>query len=146
MPRNGGEDTSGWKRLSGCCDLWIVEISSGAVITYSSNSWVFKWSVNQFTNPNPICSHSQYVCVPSPECGQYLWKYGRVQISWSDCKRSTFHSQKGIKSKLNLGRACCCYIQNLFSSSLLFESKKIKNIQNCTVIVFLDIIHHPVFI
>jgi hypothetical protein len=32
-----GEDTAGWKRLSGCCgDLWIVEISGGAVITDSS--------------------------------------------------------------------------------------------------------------
>jgi hypothetical protein len=32
-----GEDTADWKRLSRCCgDLWIVEISSGAVITCSS--------------------------------------------------------------------------------------------------------------
>jgi hypothetical protein len=33
-----GEDTAGWKRLSGCCgDLWIVEISGGAVIACSSD-------------------------------------------------------------------------------------------------------------
>jgi hypothetical protein len=32
-----GEDTAGWKRLSGCCsDLRIVEISGGVVIACSS--------------------------------------------------------------------------------------------------------------
>jgi hypothetical protein len=31
------EDTSGWKKLSGCCSyLWIVEISSDAIIACSS--------------------------------------------------------------------------------------------------------------
>jgi hypothetical protein len=36
-----GEDTAYWKRLSRCCgDLWIVEISSGTVITCSSESCV----------------------------------------------------------------------------------------------------------
>jgi hypothetical protein len=29
------EDTAGWKRLSGCCDLWNVEISGGALIKYN---------------------------------------------------------------------------------------------------------------
>jgi hypothetical protein len=52
--RTTGEDTAGWKRLSVCCgDLWIVEISNGAVIT-SYESWVHKWSVNRVTNPHPV--------------------------------------------------------------------------------------------
>jgi hypothetical protein len=33
---------SGWKRLSGCCgELWVVEISSGAVIACSSEWCVY---------------------------------------------------------------------------------------------------------
>jgi hypothetical protein len=42
------------KRLSGCCgDLWIVEISGGAV-----SCRVYKWSVNPVTNPNPVYNHT----------------------------------------------------------------------------------------
>jgi hypothetical protein len=49
-----GKDTASWKRLSRCCgDLWIVEISNGTVPSH-----VHKTSVNQFTNPNPIYSHT----------------------------------------------------------------------------------------
>jgi hypothetical protein len=50
--------TEGWKRLSGCCgNLWIVKINGGAVITCFP-SRVYKWSMNLFTNPNPVYSHS----------------------------------------------------------------------------------------
>jgi hypothetical protein len=50
-----GEDTVGWKMLSGCCgDLWIMEISGGAVIACSSESRVYKWSINPISNPNPV--------------------------------------------------------------------------------------------
>jgi hypothetical protein len=54
-----GEDTAGWKRLSVCCgDLWIVEISGGAVIACGSELCVYKWSINPFTNPNPVYCHT----------------------------------------------------------------------------------------
>jgi hypothetical protein len=52
------------KRLSRCCDdLWVVEISGGAVIACSSESCVCKWSTNPFTNPNPVYSHTHYVII-----------------------------------------------------------------------------------
>jgi hypothetical protein len=50
------------ERLSGCCgDLWIVEISGGAVTACSSESWLYKWSINRVTNPNLVYSHTYYV-------------------------------------------------------------------------------------
>jgi hypothetical protein len=50
------EDTAGWEKLSGCCrDLWIVEISGGAVIVVPNH--VYKWLINPFTIPNPVFSH-----------------------------------------------------------------------------------------
>jgi hypothetical protein len=44
------EDTAGWEKLSGCYgDLWIVDISGGAVIACSSESceWVVNKSFHQ---------------------------------------------------------------------------------------------------
>jgi hypothetical protein len=54
-----GEDTAGWKKLSGCCgNLWIVKIIGGTVIACSPESYIYKWSINPFTNPNTIYSHA----------------------------------------------------------------------------------------
>jgi hypothetical protein len=45
------------KLLSGCCgDLWIADISGGAVIVCSSGSC--KLSKNPFINPSPVYSHT----------------------------------------------------------------------------------------
>jgi hypothetical protein len=53
-----GENTAGWKRLSECCDeLWIVE-TNGVLYLLVASSRVYKWSINPFTNPNPVYSHT----------------------------------------------------------------------------------------
>jgi hypothetical protein len=46
---------------------WFVEISGGAVIACIT-SRVCKWSINPFTNPNPVYSHS------------YTWQYHKSEI------------------------------------------------------------------
>jgi hypothetical protein len=51
--------TAGCMRLSRCCgDLWIVEISGGALITCCTETWVYKCLINPLTNPNPVYSHT----------------------------------------------------------------------------------------
>jgi hypothetical protein len=48
------EDTADWKRLSGCCgDLWILEISGGAIFVCSFELCAFKWSLNPISNLKP---------------------------------------------------------------------------------------------
>jgi hypothetical protein len=45
-----------WEDLA-CSDLWIVEISGGAVIACSSDWCVYKWSMDTINNSNPVYSH-----------------------------------------------------------------------------------------
>jgi hypothetical protein len=57
--------TAGWIRLSGCCgDLRVVEIAMVLQLLVVT-SGVCKWSVNPFTNPNPVSSHAYYVIIYS---------------------------------------------------------------------------------
>jgi hypothetical protein len=57
------------KSLSRCCDdLWIVEISGGAVITCSTE-WC-KSSIKPFTNPYPVYSHP------------YTWQCNCIQVKY----------------------------------------------------------------
>jgi hypothetical protein len=75
------------KRLRGCCgDLWIVEISGGAVVP----SCVYKWSVN----PNPVYSYT-------PICNDILCE----SYALDGCKSyicTTLHAACGLlMSRLN---------------------------------------------
>jgi hypothetical protein len=60
-------------KLRGCCgDLWIVEISSGAVIVFSHKSWVCKWLLNGDSNRlRRLFSVFQWYVICSPQ--SYKW-------------------------------------------------------------------------
>jgi hypothetical protein len=52
--------TAGWKRLSGCCvisKLWRLAMALYLLVLTSG---MYKWSINLFTNPNPVYSHTYY--------------------------------------------------------------------------------------
>jgi hypothetical protein len=78
-----GEDTAGWKRLSGFCgDLWIVEISGGAVIACSPESCasVVNKSIHQ-SKPSSIFTHIHVTVLSrgqTEENEEKLWIAGNL--------------------------------------------------------------------
>jgi hypothetical protein len=56
-----GEDTAGWKVLAGVvviCELWRLAV---VLQLLALTSRVYKWSINTFSNPNPVYSYTHYV-------------------------------------------------------------------------------------
>jgi hypothetical protein len=61
--------TSCWKTLSGTaliCELWSLAMAMKFLVVPSR---VHKWSINPFTNSNPVCSHTYTTWQ------QYLWNH-----------------------------------------------------------------------
>jgi hypothetical protein len=45
------EDIAGWRKLSGCCELWRLAVAPQLLVVSGA---VYKWSTNSFTNQNPV--------------------------------------------------------------------------------------------
>jgi hypothetical protein len=69
-----GEDTEGWKKLSGCYDLWIVEIVGDTVITCTYESWV----VNKSSTKPHVQSHTTWWYYDSRKIKKTCWTEGKM--------------------------------------------------------------------
>jgi hypothetical protein len=106
-----GKALTGWKKLSGCCvDLWISEISGGAVIACSSESCV------QVVNKSNIQSKTPSIVTHS-KSGNY--KDSAICITLLPIRCPVIRAKEHRRAVLGLNTGCDTYPTTMVIFSLL---------------------------